>query len=207
MTMFEDFRLRIFLAVAHEHSFTKAASVLNVSQPAVSQNVAELEKMAGVKLFERLRGEIQITPEGEVFKKYAESIISSYEEASRLFTKLPQSEIKLFVRDEVYSIFLSTVLEDFMTIHPQVTFNRDCTEDQADLKITLSPASEMPFEVNPNSIARISIGISPAQKDMGDHKVTHESLSYYNLEYLPSESFGITSLSQLLKIFLEESIS
>lgn len=205
--MFEDFRLRIFLAVAQEHSFTKAASVLNVSQPAVSQNVAELEKMTGVKLFERLRGEIQITPEGEVFKKYAESIISSYGEASRLFTKLPQSEIKLFVREEVYSIFLAAAMEDFMIIHPEITIARGCTEDEADLKITLSPASEMPFEVNPNSIARISIGISPAQKDMGDHKVTHESLSYYNLEYLPSESFGNISLSQLLKIFLEESIS
>ena len=207
MTMFEDFRLRIFLTVAQEHSFTKAASILKISQPAVSQNIAELEKMTGVKLFDRLRGEIQITPEGEIFKKHAEGIISSYAEVSRLFTQLPQSEIKLFISGELYSLFLAAALEDFMVIHPEVTITRSCTEDEADLKIILSPASRMPFEVNHDSIARIQIGISPAQKDMGDHKVTHESLSYYNLEYHPSASFGSTILSKLLKDFLSKSIS
>ena len=50
--MFEDFRLNVFVAVAREGSFTKAAAALGVSQPAVSQNVADLEKSLGVKLFE-----------------------------------------------------------------------------------------------------------------------------------------------------------
>ena len=37
----EDFRLRIFMAVAEKGSFTLAAKALGVSQPAVSQNIAE----------------------------------------------------------------------------------------------------------------------------------------------------------------------
>mgnify|MGYP003310503283 CR=1 FL=1 len=205
--MLEDFRLKVFLSVAREKSFTEAAGKLGISQPAVSQNVAELEKGLGVKLFQRLKGETILTPEGEIFKNHAEGIISSYAEVSRLFTQLPQSEIKLFISGELYSLFLAAALEDFMVIHPEVTITRSCTEDEADLKIILSPASRMPFEVNHDSIARIQIGISPAQKDMGDHKVTHESLSYYNLEYLPSASFGATTLSRLLKDFLSTSIS
>ena len=48
--MFEDFRLKVFLAVAKEGSFTNAAKSLGVSQPAVSQNIAEIEKGIGVKL-------------------------------------------------------------------------------------------------------------------------------------------------------------
>ena len=56
--MFEDFRLKVFVAVAEEGSFTKAAARLGVTQPAISQNVADLEKMTGVKLFSRLRGEV-----------------------------------------------------------------------------------------------------------------------------------------------------
>ena len=47
--MLEDFRLKVFATVAAEGSFTKAAAVLGVSQPAVSQNIAELEKLSGVK--------------------------------------------------------------------------------------------------------------------------------------------------------------
>ena len=42
--MLEDFRLKVFMAVRSEHSFTKAARSLGISQPAVSQNIAELEK-------------------------------------------------------------------------------------------------------------------------------------------------------------------
>ena len=41
--MLDDFRLRVFMMVAAEGSFTRAAQHLGVSQPAVSQNIAELE--------------------------------------------------------------------------------------------------------------------------------------------------------------------
>ena len=42
--MLEDFRLKVFLTVESEGSFTKAARNLGISQPAVSQNIAELER-------------------------------------------------------------------------------------------------------------------------------------------------------------------
>ena len=51
--MLEDFKLKVFVEVAREKSFTRAASALSISQPAVSQNIAELEKQLGTKL---LRG-------------------------------------------------------------------------------------------------------------------------------------------------------
>ncbi|MBO6237970.1 MAG: LysR family transcriptional regulator, partial [Bacteroidales bacterium] len=54
--MFEDFRLRAFAEVARTGSFTAAAKALGVSQPAISQHIAELEKFAGGRLFERRRG-------------------------------------------------------------------------------------------------------------------------------------------------------
>ena len=40
--MLEDTRLKIFMAVADEGSFTRAAYLLGITQPAVSQNIAEL---------------------------------------------------------------------------------------------------------------------------------------------------------------------
>jgi DNA-binding transcriptional LysR family regulator len=73
--MLEDFRLQVFMAVCRERSFTKAAAELGVSQPAVSQNIAELERIVGMKLFARLKGEIALTGEGEVFKDYAERLL------------------------------------------------------------------------------------------------------------------------------------
>ena len=76
--MLEDFRLKVFMTVAQAGSFTKAASVLGISQPAVSQNVAELERLSGRKLFERLRGEVVLTPQGKVFLEFSRRISGSY---------------------------------------------------------------------------------------------------------------------------------
>ena len=41
--MLEDFKIKVFVTVASTGSFTKAGELLGISQPAVSQNVAELE--------------------------------------------------------------------------------------------------------------------------------------------------------------------
>ena len=47
-------------------SFTRAANVLNLTQPAVSHHIKELEQQLGVTLFLRKKGQIQLTPEGEI---------------------------------------------------------------------------------------------------------------------------------------------
>jgi len=46
----ENFRLTVFRAVAAEMSFRKAAEVLHLSQPAVSQQIRSLEEEAGVRV-------------------------------------------------------------------------------------------------------------------------------------------------------------
>lgn len=83
--MFTDFRLRVFLTVVREESFTNAAKALGVTQPAVSQNVAEIEKSVGVKLFDRAKGEVSLTDAGRSFKKYAENILYWYKAAESMF--------------------------------------------------------------------------------------------------------------------------
>ena len=83
--MLDDFRLRVFLMVSAEGSFTRAAQHLGVTQPAVSQNIAELERQVGVSLFDRKRGEVTLTAEGYVFKDYAEKILHWYDAADALF--------------------------------------------------------------------------------------------------------------------------
>ena len=56
--MLDDFRLRIFLTLAEQNSFTKTAIALDVSQPAVSQSIAELEKKLGMNFFVNLPDKI-----------------------------------------------------------------------------------------------------------------------------------------------------
>ena len=116
--MLDDFRLRIFKTLAREGSFTKAASKLQISQPAVSQNISELEKEVGTRLFDRLRGETVLTPAGESFKEYAEEILSRYDEVFRLFQPFPDTIIRVAASDEVFSYLTENILCRFLAIHP-----------------------------------------------------------------------------------------
>lgn len=83
--MFEDFKLKVFKAVASCHSFTLASRELNISQPAVSQNIADIERMAGVSLFLRNRGEVVLTDAGKVFEMLADRILKDYDEMNSVF--------------------------------------------------------------------------------------------------------------------------
>ena len=88
--MLEDKRLKVFAAVLEYGNFTAAASSLGLTQPAVSQNIAELEKELGVRLFERSRrGEVSLTEEGRRFQGYADQILHWYKAAREAFNPSP----------------------------------------------------------------------------------------------------------------------
>lgn len=93
LIMFEDSRLNIFMAVTREGSFTKAAKSLSISQPAVSQNIAEIEKELGIHLFERSRTEMKLTEDGIKFKEYAEQILYWYSSAAEAFRKVSSAAL------------------------------------------------------------------------------------------------------------------
>ena len=71
-----DRRLQVFHAVAKQMSFTKAAEVLFMTQPAVPFQIKQLEEFYNTRLFERGHGKISLTPGGEVVLEYAERILS-----------------------------------------------------------------------------------------------------------------------------------
>jgi LysR family transcriptional regulator of abg operon len=68
-------QLRAFLAVADTHALRAAARVLNVSQPAVSKAMRELERQLGVTLFERHTTGIVLTECGHAFRRRASLLI------------------------------------------------------------------------------------------------------------------------------------
>ena len=69
--------LRYFLAVADQGSFTRAAAVLHVTQPSLSQQIRQLERIVGSELFVRSKGRrgVSLTEVGSVFAREARGLL------------------------------------------------------------------------------------------------------------------------------------
>ena len=70
--MLENFRLRVFREVANQASFRRAAEVLYITQPAVTQQIKALEEELGSRLFDRSGGKVRLTAAGEVLLRHAD---------------------------------------------------------------------------------------------------------------------------------------
>jgi molybdate transport repressor ModE-like protein len=85
-------RVLTFRAVAHQHSFSRAARELALSQPSVSNQVASLEREVGVRLLERKPGGLRLTREGEILLEHADAIAERFQLAEDQLTVAAQGE-------------------------------------------------------------------------------------------------------------------
>lgn len=79
-------QLRYFIKIVEHRSFTKAAHDCSVSQPALSQQIAKLERELGQPLFERQGRSIQITTAGKLLRTHADRILQLVDDAKRQIT-------------------------------------------------------------------------------------------------------------------------
>ncbi len=141
ITMFEDFKLKVFMAVAENGSFTIAAKALGITQPAVSQNIAELERNMGAELFTRGRGAVTLTAAGIAFKEYAEKILYWYSAAGQLFGqsgKLTRNKpIRISASGFIASHILPEALSKLLTFNPSLTFtiHSEYSGDDSDIRL------------------------------------------------------------------------
>ena len=70
----------VFKVITQSESFTKAAKILNLTQPAISFQIKQLEKKFQVKLFTRSNRGVKLTAAGETFYDYCEKILAVYNE-------------------------------------------------------------------------------------------------------------------------------
>lgn len=114
-------QLHCFLAVAETLNFARAAEQLNVTQPAVTQQIQSLEEELNTKLFKRTTRTVELTSSGKLFINDAKGILGISERAKRRFEEQAKQENQYFsigchTHAELY--LLSNVLRKMKTIHP-----------------------------------------------------------------------------------------
>lgn len=118
-----DFRLKVFLSVARNLSFTKAARELFVSQPAVTKHVQELETAYGMRLFERQGSRITLTEAGCLLQEHGERILADYrrlEFEMNILRDRRAGELRLGASTTIAQYVLPSVLAGFIQRFPNV---------------------------------------------------------------------------------------
>ena len=121
--MITDFRLKVFKTVADRLSFTKAAAALLISQPAVTKQINELERLLGKPLFLRHGNRISLTDDGVRLLEYANRILALYGELRDAFVEEQgafSGEIRLGASTTLSQYVLPGLLAKFRKLYPDV---------------------------------------------------------------------------------------
>lgn len=118
-----DRRLQVFHAVAKNLSFTKAAEVLLMTQPAVTFQIKQLEEQFSTRLFERGHARIALTPAGELVLQYAEKILALTDEMETRLSEMTgemRGPLLVGASTTIAEFMLPRVLGEFNALYPQV---------------------------------------------------------------------------------------
>ncbi len=115
--------LKSFHAVAQLLHFRKAAQVVGVTQPALSQHVARLERELGVKLFERDRRTVQLTPAGQALREETGAALEQIDRAlasARQVGGLREKTLKVGQLQYISHAFLPSAIRSLKKARPEV---------------------------------------------------------------------------------------
>jgi len=116
-------KLKIFHTVAEASSFTKAATVLNLSQSAISRQIQSLEHELKIKLFERHARGLVLTDNGKYLFQTAHEVIAKLKDVeATLVDEKDKLKGKLTVTTVVSfgTTWLTPRIKEFMDLHPEI---------------------------------------------------------------------------------------
>jgi DNA-binding transcriptional LysR family regulator len=115
-------QLEVFLTVAREHRFSRAAEKLYRTQSAVSQTIRKLEQEIGEPLFDRTSREGVLTDAGRVLQEYAEKLLNLRQDAQEALVEMRelQKGNLVIAANEFTALYLLPVLAEFRRLHPTI---------------------------------------------------------------------------------------
>lgn len=139
--------LRTFLEVHRTRHFGQAADNLFVTQSAVSARIKLLEETLGVPLFTRTRSNIQLTPMGQRFLRYAESLVTTWNRARQDVAAEREDAVLLAVGGvpSLWDIVLQAWLDWVYVGFPDAHVNAEVTGSDVILRRLLDGTLDLGF--------------------------------------------------------------
>lgn len=143
-------KLRVFHTVAIAKSFTRAGEIMNLSQSAISRQIATLEESLQVSLFHRHARGLMLSEQGEILFRTVSEILtrlSATENALMESKERPRGPLKITAPVAIGTTWLTPHMREFCDAYPEITPNLlvddrelDLTMREADIAIRMWPA-------------------------------------------------------------------
>ena len=184
----ENFRLKVFRAVAAHLNFSRAAEELLLTQPAVTQQIKALEDEFGVPLFDRSGGRITLTPGGQALLPFADRLKAIADEAFGAVSEAAgkqAGQLALGASQTIGVYLLPNFVAGFLRENPRVNItaiggNSDAMLEALNahrihLALIEGPALRKDIHVEPFMEDQMVL-IVPASHEWADHEITIDML-------------------------------
>ncbi|MDI3196008.1 LysR family transcriptional regulator [Pseudarthrobacter sp. AL07] len=188
--------LAAVVGVAEAGSFSRAAEALWISRATMTEQVKNVERILGVKLFERTTRSVSPTPAGRVFVDHASRLLidlSGMQDAVREAGELPRGVVRIGLPAGVVTQRIWYSISGFRRDYPEVELHfvettidqliRSIHKGELDLSVISWPAGEAPSGVRTKELGSTATGVvvSPDHALTRTHPVSSEDLNEFPL--------------------------
>jgi len=184
----ENFRIKVFRAVAQHLNFSRAADELLLTQPAVTQQIKALEDEYGLPLFDRHGGRIALTSAGKALLPYADKLKAISDEAYEAVTSTAGSyagNLALGASQTIGQYLLPNLVAAFLRENPRIAItavsgNTDemlqaLAAHRIQLAMIEGPGLRKDLHIEPFMEDHMVL-VVPASHEWADHEVSIEAL-------------------------------
>ena len=198
-------QLKYYVTIAETLSFTRAAQILHVSQPAVSYQIRRLESELGTRLFDRGGRKIALTPDGEIFLPLAQSVLLKADEALRALREhlgVETGEVRMGCNPSVATYRGPSLIASFRQHLPRVRvqlieggdleLEQGVLEGTIDFAVVTAPGSPHTLDVTPLAAEDLLLVVSPSHGYADRSTVALAELNYEEFIFA-TNSYNITA--------------
>ncbi|RUL79083.1 transcriptional regulator CynR [Dyella choica] len=197
--------IHYFLAVADHGGFTRAAAALHVSQPALSQQIKQLEETLGVPLFDRTGRTTRLTDAGQVYQDYARRALLDLQAGKRALhdvQDLSRGALRLGLTPTFTSYLMGPLVEAFHRRHPRIVLTvrelpqekmeQLLSDDQLDVGIAFDEVRSPDIETQTLLVETLALVVGKAhpyaqKRTIGLQALNDESMVLLSAEFATRE--------------------
>jgi DNA-binding transcriptional LysR family regulator len=149
--------LSAFVTTIKEQSFSKAAIKLNLTQPAISKRIQNLESQLSVKLFERLQREIILTEAGEALLPHALNVLHEIDNAKLAIKNIHSSisgQLRIVASHHIGLHRLPLILKNFSKRYPEVDLKLNFLDSESASPLLKDNQADIAFITIPSNMSQ-----------------------------------------------------